>query len=201
MNTSMKLWNSEMNTKTCYFLLISLLLLIMQPAEAAKTTKAAPKTKVSTAKPVDKEQEARKLKLANEMFQLSGTKSELKQSAKKLISSQLKSPRFKTISKIAAGKNPAMQAKLQKITTEVFEKDIDLAGEMTKVFAREYANEFSEKELKELISYYKSPTAQKGLKLGPQFTEEINRLKKSIVAPKVDNALQAAIKEETGAKK
>lgn len=72
--------------------------------------------------------------------------------------------------------------------------------EINTTLASAYAKEFTKEELKSLVAYYKSPVGKKALKIGPEFSKDITNLKQSLIKPKIDKALKAAITEETNLK-
>ena len=174
-----------MKARSRVMFLSSLLVLVLPVASyLSVSAKSPPKTSV-------------KEKMAKEVFKLSGTDKELKQIVDTLLAMQIKASPLPTLIKAKLGlkKSTASSDQITEEITRTLKEDMDIANQLETEFARAYAKEFSQEELRTMINFYKSPAGKKGIKIGEQFTREIQGLKKTILNPGLDKALQKALKQ------
>jgi uncharacterized protein len=77
-----------------------------------------------------------------------------------------------------------------------FPKRVNLAELFDRVGVEVYAKYFTDEEIKELITLYKSPAAQKFLRLLPQFTSEILPKMQEWITPALTQLMDEAFTEE-----
>ena len=86
--------------------------------------------------------------------------------------------------------------RVAKALNDVFKNDIDIMDEVKPILVKSFAKVYTEKELKQMIDFYKSPTGKKMVSQSPKMTDIIYKRTLTEVAPKLDKALKLAIKEE-----
>lgn len=87
-------------------------------------------------------------------------------------------------------------ARISKALKQVFTEDIDMMQVLTEIYANIYAREFTEDELKALTKFYESETGKKWINLMPQLSKDGGFYGRTVLGPKIDAALNAAITEE-----
>lgn len=150
----------------------------------------------SSDKPDSPEVSAERMKLSEEAFRLAGIDKELKVIAGK----QLKMFYFaRRMSNLAVSKTEEEKKKRDRVAkalNDVFKNDIDIMDEVKPILVKSFAKVYTEKELKQMIDFYKSPTGKKMVSQSPKMTDIIYKRTLTEVAPKLDKALKLAIKEE-----
>jgi hypothetical protein len=89
----------------------------------------------------------------------------------------------------------ATQRIFVRVRTE-FPKRVNFGELLDRVGLEIYAKHFSEEEIKELIILYKSPVAQKFLRLLPQFTSEMLPKIQEWITPALTQLMEEAFTEE-----
>ena len=87
-------------------------------------------------------------------------------------------------------------AQIAQALKKVFTEDLDLVSVLTDIYTDIYAREFTEAEMKELIKFYETDTGKKWVGLIPQLSKEGGFYGRTVLGPKIDVALNAAINEE-----
>lgn len=142
-----------------------------------------------------------KMKLSEEAFKLAGIDKEIKQITGKQLKMFYYAKRMSNKAVSATEEEKNKRNKVASALNEVFKNDIDLVDEMKPILIQCFAKVYTEDELKAMIAFYKSPTGQKMVAQSPKMTDIIYKRTLSDVAPKLDLALKAAIKEEVLDKK
>lgn len=91
--------------------------------------------------------------------------------------------------------NESMQ-NTQKRFKELFKQRVNLAEITEQISYSLYAKFFTEDELKDLISFYKSPTGKKSTKILPELISESLQKTNEILEPLIRQIIDQVIKEE-----
>jgi len=89
----------------------------------------------------------------------------------------------------------AAQRIVERIRTEI-PKRVNYAETIERISTEIYGKLFTEEELKELIAIYKTPVAQKFIKLFPQMSEEATLKIQELILPTITQAITEIVEDE-----
>ena len=101
-----------------------------------------------------------------------------------------------------AGMDPSDTAKIEeaKIDMDRFREIIrnsDLHTSMREVFMKVYARRFNEKELADIVAFYKTPTGSKLIQAAPEITAEAMKMSGELLGPVFEAAQKQVAEERT----
>lgn len=79
---------------------------------------------------------------------------------------------------------------------EFFTKELDLVKTFTELSIPLYDKHFTESELREMVAFFKTPTGQKNIKIGPVLMMDITRGFMESIGPKLTDFVNRVSKEE-----
>lgn len=91
---------------------------------------------------------------------------------------------------------PEMTFNLVKKIRNAFTKELDFAKVVEDITYPLLDKYFTEAELKDLVAFYKSPTAQKAISLQPEIFTEVMRKMNAVLIPAMQKAMKTAAEEE-----